>query len=135
MPGNCPASLRPIAARLWKTFRSKPNAIPVTGENCSPSHGIVFTFPPECCSESQRNGVQLQNGIAFTFVLAVGTGSPRCKNLLHERREHQIGTAIRAGKCVVVDLELGRASRHRVESIANNAKDIAHFQRHPEQCR
>jgi len=29
--------------------------------------GIVFTFRPECCSESQRNGVQLQTGIAFTF--------------------------------------------------------------------
>jgi hypothetical protein len=28
---------------------------------------IAFTFRPECCSESQRNGVQLQNGIAFTF--------------------------------------------------------------------
>jgi hypothetical protein len=27
----------------------------------------VFTFGPECCSESQRNGVQLQTGIAFTF--------------------------------------------------------------------
>src|ERR1700722_19617592 len=29
--------------------------------------GIAFTFPPECCSESQRNGVQLQTGIVFTF--------------------------------------------------------------------
>jgi hypothetical protein len=27
----------------------------------------VFTFTPECRSESQRNGVQLQTGIAFTF--------------------------------------------------------------------
>jgi len=27
----------------------------------------VFTFRPECCSESLRNGVQLQTGIAFTF--------------------------------------------------------------------
>jgi hypothetical protein len=27
----------------------------------------AFTFSPECCSESQRNGVQLQTGIAFTF--------------------------------------------------------------------
>jgi hypothetical protein len=27
----------------------------------------VFTFRPECCSDSQRNGVQLQTGIAFTF--------------------------------------------------------------------
>ena len=29
--------------------------------------GIAFTFPPECGSESQRNGVQLQTGIAFTL--------------------------------------------------------------------
>jgi hypothetical protein len=27
----------------------------------------AFTFRPECCSESQRNRVQLQAGIAFTF--------------------------------------------------------------------
>ena len=27
----------------------------------------VFSFRPECCSASQRNGVQFQTGIAFTF--------------------------------------------------------------------
>ena len=27
----------------------------------------AFTFRPECCSESQRNRVRLQTGIAFTF--------------------------------------------------------------------
>jgi hypothetical protein len=27
----------------------------------------VLSFRPECCSASQRNGVQLQTGIAFTF--------------------------------------------------------------------
>ena len=27
----------------------------------------AFTFRPECCSESQRNRVRLQNRIAFTF--------------------------------------------------------------------
>jgi len=27
----------------------------------------VFAFRTECCSESQRNGVRLQNGIAFAF--------------------------------------------------------------------
>src|SRR6266481_5510987 len=52
LPGDCPASLPPTAARLWKTFRSKLNTIPVDEESCSPS---------------QRNGVQLQTGIAFTF--------------------------------------------------------------------
>src|ERR1700757_153377 len=29
--------------------------------------GIAFTFRPESCSESLRNGVQLQTGIAFIF--------------------------------------------------------------------
>ena len=27
----------------------------------------MFTFRPECCSESQRNGVRLQTGIAFAI--------------------------------------------------------------------
>ncbi len=52
MPGYCPAPLAPPAIRLWKTFRSKPNTIPVEGKKCSPSH---------------RNAVRLQTGIAFAF--------------------------------------------------------------------
>ncbi len=28
---------------------------------------MLFAFRTECCSESQRNGVRLQNGIAFAF--------------------------------------------------------------------
>jgi len=44
MPGNCPASLRPTAARLWKTFRSTPNAIPAEGKTVRPPTGIAFTF-------------------------------------------------------------------------------------------
>ncbi len=52
MPGNCPAWLPPSAVRLWKTFRSKPNTIPLEGRKCSPS---------------ERNGVRLHNGIAFAF--------------------------------------------------------------------
>jgi hypothetical protein len=35
---------------LWKTFRSKLNAIPAVGKNCSPSH---------------RNRVHLQTGMLF----------------------------------------------------------------------
>jgi hypothetical protein len=52
MPGYCPVPLTPPALRLWKTFRSMANTIPVDGKKCSPSH---------------RNGVRLQNGIAFAF--------------------------------------------------------------------
>jgi hypothetical protein len=44
MPGNCPASLGPTAVRLWKTFRSKLNAIPVMGETVRLPTGIAFTF-------------------------------------------------------------------------------------------
>jgi hypothetical protein len=51
MPGYCPACSPPLV-RLWKTFRSKPNTIPVGEQNCS---------------SSQRNGVCFQSGIAFAF--------------------------------------------------------------------
>ena len=68
MPGNCPAWLPPTAARLWKTFRSKPNAIPVGNKNCSPSHrnrvhfqtGMLFGITTEWCSASDRNRVHLR---------------------------------------------------------------------------
>jgi len=60
MPGNCPASLRPTAACLWKTFRSKPNAIPVEGQK-------LFAFPPESRSPSDRNAVRIHNGMMFGF--------------------------------------------------------------------
>src|ERR1700745_832100 len=68
MPGNCPAWLPPTAARLWKTFRSKPNAIPVGDKNCSPSYrnrvhlqtGMLFRITTEWCSASERNRVHLR---------------------------------------------------------------------------
>jgi hypothetical protein len=52
MPGYCPAPLALPALRLWKTFRSKPNTIPVEGKKCSPSH---------------RNAVRNHNGIVLAF--------------------------------------------------------------------
>src|SRR5712691_6374466 len=68
LPGNCPASLRPTAAHLWKTFRSKLNAIPVDEQNCSPSHrnhvhlptGMLFGITTEWRSASDRNRVHLR---------------------------------------------------------------------------
>src|ERR1700745_3185631 len=68
MPGNCPAWLPPTAARLWKTFRSKPNAFPVGNKNCSPSHrnrvhfqtGMLFGITTEWFSASDRNRVHLR---------------------------------------------------------------------------
>jgi hypothetical protein len=68
MPGYCPAPLTPPAVRLWKTFRSKPNTIPVAGKKCSPSHrnavrlqnGMLFGITAEWCSPSERNRVRLR---------------------------------------------------------------------------
>jgi hypothetical protein len=83
MPRYCPALLRPSLVHLWKTFRSKPNTIPVDEQNCSPSHrngvrlqnGMLFGFTPEWCSPSDRNRVRLRpdspswnrNDIEFDF--------------------------------------------------------------------
>src|SRR5579864_2508279 len=67
MPGNCPAQFSPCSSPVEN--------IPFQGERHSGKRQKVFAFPPEwvfafrteCCSESQRNGVRLQNGIAFAF--------------------------------------------------------------------
>ena len=87
MPGNCPASLRPTAAHLWKTFRSKPNAIPVDEQNCSPSHrnrvhlptGMLFGITTEWRSASDRNRVHLRPDSGFPTL---GSESTKCRLLL-----------------------------------------------------
>src|SRR5713226_5898432 len=73
LPGNCPASLRPTAAHLWKTFRSKLNAIPVDEQNCSPSH---------------RNGVHLQTGMLFGITTEWRSASDR--NRVHLRPDSPV---------------------------------------------
>src|SRR5450631_1107266 len=50
---NIPLRAERHSARLQKLFAFPPES--------------AFTFRPECCSESQRNGVRLHSGIAFTF--------------------------------------------------------------------
>jgi hypothetical protein len=68
MPGDCPASL--LSPGCWSVEN-----IPLQAERHFGSSqrlfGLppesVFSFRPECCSASQRNGVQLPSGIAFTF--------------------------------------------------------------------
>src|SRR5882724_6795348 len=59
---------RLTAARLWKTFRSKLNTIPVDEQNCSPS---------------QRNGVHLQTGMLFGITTEWRSASDR--NRVHLR--------------------------------------------------
>src|SRR5580658_4957916 len=57
-----------LRLNLWKTFRSKPNAIPVDEQNCSPSHrnrvhlptGMLFGITTEWRSASDRNRVHLR---------------------------------------------------------------------------
>jgi hypothetical protein len=90
MPGNCPASLCPLAAGLWKTFRSKPNAIPLGDSKlfAFPPE-LVFIFRPECCSESQRNGVRLQTGIAFAFDRIPQQSPLRARQMQQRRRESE----------------------------------------------
>src|ERR1039457_1247915 len=50
---NIPLQAERHSARRQKLFAFPPES--------------AFTFRPECCSESQRNGVRLHSGIAFTF--------------------------------------------------------------------
>jgi hypothetical protein len=67
MPGDCPASLHLLLFVCGK--QSAPRRTPfrqATKLFAFPPES-AFTFRPECCSESQRNRVQLQSGIAFTF--------------------------------------------------------------------
>jgi hypothetical protein len=64
--GLVPAAMS-SAARLWKTFRGKPNSIPGPPETCSASAripvrlqpGILFGINAESCSASPRNRVRL----------------------------------------------------------------------------
>jgi hypothetical protein len=67
MPGDCPAALRLLPVRLWKTFPSKPNHSGRRLKLFAFPPESAFSIRPECCSEPQRNEVQLQTGIAFTF--------------------------------------------------------------------
>jgi hypothetical protein len=67
MPGDCPASLlillfvcgkHSLQAERHSGSRQRLYGLPPES---------VFSFKSECCSESQRNPVRLQTGIAFTF--------------------------------------------------------------------
>src|SRR5208283_2388202 len=79
-PAPCPPSLmefqcRVIVLRRCTSCCSSVENIPLQAERHSARRQKPFAFPPEsaftfrpeCCSESQRNRVRLQSGIAFTF--------------------------------------------------------------------
>ena len=67
MPGDCPASLHLLLFVCGK--HSAPSRTPFrqATKTVRLPTGIVFAFRTECCSDSQRNGVRLHSGIAFTF--------------------------------------------------------------------
>jgi hypothetical protein len=64
-----------IVQRCSPAYGPPVENIPLQAERYSGRRQKLFAFPPEwafifrpeCCSESQRNGVRLQTGIAFTF--------------------------------------------------------------------
>jgi len=66
---------RDIVQRAYPSRGSPVENIPLQAERHSGERQklfifppeSVFTFKPECCSKSQRNGVQLQTGTAFIF--------------------------------------------------------------------
>ena len=66
---------RVIVPRRCTSCCSSVENIPLQAERHSARRQELFAFPPEsaftfrpeCCSESQRNGVRLHSGIAFTF--------------------------------------------------------------------
>jgi hypothetical protein len=67
MPEYCPVPLPSCCSSVEN--------IPLQAEHHSGRRQILFAFPPESaftfrpeyCSDSQRNGVRLQTGIAFIF--------------------------------------------------------------------
>jgi hypothetical protein len=59
MPEYCPAPLTPSAFRLWKTFRSQPNTVPVRPKSVRLQTGIAFAFdriPHLIISRGKRSG-------------------------------------------------------------------------------
>src|SRR6202453_464197 len=120
MPRYCPALLRPSSVHLWKTFRSKPNTIPVDEQNCSPSHrngvrlqtGMLFGFTTEWCSPSDRNRVRLRPDSPNWFTSAgmiFLVSLDKLVGLLDSRR------------LAVYNLRIVIAHMKRIESIVNVA--------------
>jgi len=110
MPGNCPAWLRPSAARLWKTFRSKPQRNTVRIHN-----GMVFAFPPERCSPSQRNRVRLRPD-SPTGVRAGEIGALPLRNLRLEQGAIKITQSVWHGKIQTVKSLKGKPALRNLSS-------------------
>ena len=118
MLGDCPASLHLLlfVVRLWKTFGSKPNAIPPGDKNCSPSQRNRR-------SPSDRNAVRNHNGIVFGFrpeSRSPSTGFPTLQEVRSPWRADMLSMDLRQGTVIpirqlshfttVVELQRGRAN-------------------------
>src|ERR1700733_15168797 len=67
MPVNCPASSPHLLSPCGKHSAPRRTPFRCTAKSVRLPTGMAFVFRPECCSDSQRNGVRLQTGIAFAF--------------------------------------------------------------------
>src|ERR1039458_9543589 len=85
---NIPLQAERHSARRQKLFAFSPES--------------AFTFRPECCSESQRNRVRLQSGIAFTFDRI-----PQC----------WLAFDVRPYSCAVVTMRKQGLSRNRTPTF------------------
>src|ERR1700674_1913401 len=94
---------------LWKTFRSKPNTIPVDEQNCSPSRrnrvhlqaGMLFGITTECCSASDRNRVHLRpDSPSFQSDPAVVDGKSQQCPILFPKESFRIFQCLTNDLCV-----------------------------------
>src|SRR5271166_1370927 len=112
---NIPLQAERHSARRHKLFAFPPES--------------AFTFRPECCSESQRNRVRLQSGIAFTF----GRIPQNTSVLWHLRSEIQQVKSVRhksqmAPKCKEAFLlPLGKRNSHE-EHTAPSLTSNSHLE-------
>src|ERR1035437_2545937 len=91
---------RVIVQRRCTSCCSSVENIPLQAERHSARRQKLFAFPPEsaftfrreCCSESQRNGVRLHNGIAFTFDRIPHKWEIKVGDSLLDKIEHGLRT-------------------------------------------
>jgi hypothetical protein len=76
--------------------------------------GMAFAFTTEYCSDSQRNGVRLQTGIAFIFD-RIPQGEKVIRRLAAEGVRFRVGSSIAGFVITFVCDEQARAIRDRRE--------------------
>src|SRR5438128_4377555 len=90
------------AVRLWKTFRSKPNAIPVddktvrlpTGIGVHLQTGMLFGITTEWCSASHRNRVHLRPDSPLAREVALLRPANSGDRRGNRRRNSSVGLSV-----------------------------------------